>query len=50
MSKRRVPDILIEQYVLGELPEEQAREVEQSEGFAARVAAIEQDNAQFAER
>ncbi|MFP4114550.1 MAG: hypothetical protein ACOCZB_03145 [Spirochaetota bacterium] len=47
MSDKRVPDILIEQYVLGELSEEEAREVERSEGFAERVAAIERDNVAF---
>jgi hypothetical protein len=50
MSRKRVPDILIEQYVLGELPEEKAREVERSEGFADRVAAIERDNVAFLEQ
>ncbi|MFW5686168.1 MAG: ActD-like protein [Spirochaetota bacterium] len=50
MDEKRVPDLLIEQYVLGELPEKTAREVERSPGFAERVAAIERDNAAFAER
>lgn len=50
MSERRIPDILVEQYVLGELPPEKAREIERSEGFFERVAAIERDNAAFLER
>lgn len=49
MSEKRVPDFLIEQYVLGELPREKAREVERSEGFARRVAEIERDTERFLE-
>jgi hypothetical protein len=47
MKHNSVPDILVEQYVLGELPEEQAREIERSEGFAERVAEIERSNQEF---
>ncbi len=50
MKEERVPDILIEQYVLGELPAEEAHRIEKTEGFVQRVAAIERDNAAFAER
>lgn len=49
MGEQRVPDFVIEQYVLGELPSAKAREVEQSPGFADRVAAIERDTAAFLE-
>lgn len=49
MKRERVPEFLIEQYVLGELPEETARGIELSPGFAERVAAIERDNAAFLE-
>lgn len=44
MSKQ-VPDILIEQYALGELSSEEARRVEQSTGFQARLDAVLQSNA-----
>ncbi|MFW6312440.1 MAG: hypothetical protein ACOC2N_00965 [Spirochaetota bacterium] len=47
MKEERVPDILIEQYVLGELPAEEARRIEKTDGFVERVAAIERDNADF---
>lgn len=50
MKEERVPDILIEQYVLGELPAEEARRIEKTDGFVERVAAIEKDNAAFAEK
>lgn len=49
MSEKRVPDFVIEQYVLGELPPEKAREVERSHGFAERVARIEEDTQRFLE-
>ena len=49
MSEKRVPDFLIEQYVLGELPPEKAREVERSERFAERVAEVERDTERFLE-
>lgn len=49
MGEQRVPDFVVEQYVLGELPPERAREVEQTPGFADRVAAIERDTAAFLE-
>ncbi len=44
MSTKRVPDLLIEQYALGELPPATARRVERSEGFEQRVAKIRRDN------
>lgn len=44
MDNKRVPDILIEQYALGELSPEKAREVEDSPGFADRLAEIEASN------
>ncbi|MFW5788498.1 MAG: hypothetical protein ACOCW3_01045 [Spirochaetota bacterium] len=49
MSEKRVPDFLIEQYVLGELPPEKAREVERSERFTERVAEVERDTERFLE-
>ena len=45
MKHHDVPEILIEQYALGELPPGKAREVEQSDGFRERIARIEQSNA-----
>jgi len=50
MKEERIPDILIEQYVLGELPEDEARRLERTAGFVERVAAIEKDNTAFAEK
>jgi hypothetical protein len=50
MSEKRIPDLIFEQYVLGELSEQKAREVEASNDFVERVAAVERDNASFAER
>lgn len=50
MNERKVPDILIEQYLLGELSTEQAADVERSEGFARRVAEIRRENEAFAEQ
>lgn len=50
MRRNTVPDILIEQYVLGELSETRAREVEQSPGFAERVAEIERSNEEILTR
>lgn len=47
MNERRVPDILIERYVLGELSPEQALEVERSVGFHERVAVIRRENEAF---
>lgn len=47
MKHHEVPEILIEQYALGELSPEKAQEIEQSPGFAERVAKIEQSNAQI---
>ena len=47
MNSRRVPDILIEQYALGELTAERAAEVERSEGFAERIAVLRESNAEF---
>src|SRR6056297_3412169 len=48
MKDERVPDILVEQYILGELPEDEARRLEKTNGFIERVSAIEKDNAAFA--
>ncbi len=50
MSTERVPDLLIEQYVLGELSAEAAARVEHSAGFEERVNRIRQENASFAKR
>ena len=50
MSERNVPDVLIEQYFLGELSPEQAAEVERSEGFERRIALIRRENEAFAEQ
>lgn len=41
---KRVPEILIEQYALGELSDEDARRVEESDGFRARLEAIHESN------
>lgn len=50
MNSRRVPDILIEQYALGELSPERAAEVERSERFAERIKALREDNTEFQAR
>jgi len=50
MKHRRVPDILFEQYVLGELPESQRAIVEQSPDFEERIQAIERSNAEILEK
>ena len=47
MKHHEVPEILIEQYALGELSPEKAREIEQSPSFAERIARIEQSNAEI---
>ena len=47
MKHHDVPEILIEQYALGELAPEKAHEVEQSAGFAERIAEIERSNAKI---
>ncbi len=47
MKHHEVPEILIEQYALGELSPEKAREIEQSLGFAERIARIERSNAEI---
>ena len=46
MKQHEVPEILIEQYALGELSPQRAREIEQSPGFAERIAEIERSNAE----
>lgn len=46
MKHHEVPEILIEQYALGELPPQKAREIEQSPGFAERIAEIDRSNAE----
>lgn len=50
MSRERVPDFLIEQYLLGELPSESMAQVERSEGFEERVERLRRDNERFATR
>lgn len=45
MKHNEVPEILIEQYALGELSPERVREVEESAGFHERIAEIERSNA-----
>lgn len=45
--KHELPDILIEQYALGELDEHTARELEEREGFAERLAALQESNEQI---
>jgi hypothetical protein len=47
MKHHEVPEILIEQYVLGELASDKAHEIEQSPGFAERVAEIQRSNAEI---
>ena len=47
MKHQDVPEILIEQYALGELSPEKARDIEQSPGFAARIAEIKRSNAEI---
>ena len=47
MKHHEVPEILIEQYALGELSPQKAREIEQSLGFAERIAEIERSNAEI---
>ena len=44
MDRNDVPDLLIEQYLLGELPTDRVDEVEQSNGFAERVEALRRSN------
>ncbi len=50
MSTERVPELLIEQYLLGELSPEAAARVERSIGFEERVEMIRRDNDSFARR
>lgn len=50
MKQQRVPDILIEQYLLGELPESKRELVENSPGFSERVRALEQSNTEILEQ
>ena len=47
MKHHEVPEILIEQYALGELSPQKAREIEQSLGFTERIAEIERSNAEI---
>ncbi|TVQ23346.1 MAG: hypothetical protein EA382_10200 [Spirochaetaceae bacterium] len=49
MAKDRYPTIIYEQYVLGELPDEVARELEASQGFSQRVAEIHRSNREILE-
>lgn len=47
---REFPDLLYEQYLLGELPENQSRELEQSPGFARRIEELKRSNAEILDR
>ena len=47
MDRKRVPDLLIEQYLLGELPADRMAEVEQSDGFRERLDALQESNGQI---
>jgi hypothetical protein len=44
MKRKRIPDLMIEQYLLGELPADEVAEVEASEGFADRIATLRRSN------
>jgi hypothetical protein len=50
MKKHRVPDILIEQLLLGELPEARARLLRQDPQVLARMAELEASNREILER
>jgi len=50
MKKHRVPDILIEQLLLGELPEARARELREDPQIRARVAELQASNREILER
>ncbi|MEE8441202.1 MAG: hypothetical protein V3S41_05725 [Spirochaetia bacterium] len=47
MKHNKVPEILIEQYALGELSPERVREIERSPGFNERIAEINRSNAEI---
>ena len=49
MAKPHYPTILFEQYVLGELPDDVARELEASAGFADRIDEIQRSNREILE-
>ena len=50
MKKNRVPDILVEQLLLGELPEAQARQLRADPRIRARMAELEASNREILER
>jgi hypothetical protein len=50
MKKHRVPDILIEQLLLGELPEARARQLREDPGVRARIAELQASNREILER
>jgi hypothetical protein len=50
MKKNRVPDILVEQLLLGELPEAQARQLRADPLIRARMAELEASNREILER
>jgi len=47
MDRKRIPDLWIEQYLLGELPEERIAEIEQSDDFEERITALRASNEQI---
>jgi len=47
MKHQDVPEILVEQYALGELSPEKARDIEKSPGFDARIAEIRRSNTEI---
>ncbi len=50
MKKHRVPDILIEQLLLGELPEARARQLREDPEVRARLAELQASNREILER
>jgi hypothetical protein len=50
MKKRQVPDILIEQLLLGELPEARARQLRGDPQVRARIAELQASNREILER
>jgi hypothetical protein len=50
MKKHRVPDILIEQLLLGELPEARARQLREDPQVRARIAELQASNREILER
>ena len=50
MKKHRVPDILIEQLLLGELPEARARQLREDPQVRARIAELQAANREILER